>query len=73
MFRYARICELASKCTQTNNKFVIPIFYVKQGVSRMRCETRIVYHTYGGLALVGVLPQVPSLAEGVGRQEKFVM
>ncbi len=39
----------------------------------MRCETRIEYHTYRGLVLVGVLPQVPSLAEGVGRQAKFVI
>jgi hypothetical protein len=36
-------------------------------MSRMRCETRFVYHTYRGLTLVGVLPPVPSLAEGVGR------
>jgi hypothetical protein len=39
----------------------------------MRCETRFVFHTHRGSTLVGVLPQVPSLAEGVGLEAKFVM
>jgi hypothetical protein len=39
----------------------------------MRCETRFLCHTYRGLVLVGVLPQAPSLADGVGQEAKFVI